>query len=231
MAVQEIDLGNVQGPKGDPGPQGPQGKQGPEGPQGPPGEFNMEAGLTFSEASTRTNINSGESLKTILGKIKKFFTDLKPHAFTDPVNNLTGTDSKLPLAAPQGKALKEEVDKLNSALASGENLSAYVEANYGWELRRISFMKVGKLIILNFFAYAESYSPDTEYTVLNLSLPSNYRPPVDIIGFSGIMSNGDWSNAQACAVRVDIDNKIKVTTPPEKTTGYLSGNLFWSARG
>ena len=45
------------------------------------------------------------------------------------------------------------------------------------------------------------------------------------------MSNGDWSNAQACAVRVDIDNKIKVTTPPEKTTGYLSGNLFWSARG
>ena len=116
MATQEIDLGNVQGPKGDTGPQGPQGEQGPEGPQGPPGEFDMDAGLSFTEASTRANINTGESLKTILGKIKKFFTDLKPHAFSNPVNNLTGTDASLPLAAPQGKALKQEIDTLNSAL-------------------------------------------------------------------------------------------------------------------
>lgn len=125
MATQEIDLGNVQGPKGDTGPQGPQGEQGPEGPQGPPGEFDMDAGLSFTEASTRANINTGESLKTILGKIKKFFTDLKPHAFSNPVNNLTGTDASLPLAAPQGKALKQEIDTLNSALAvkvySGES--------------------------------------------------------------------------------------------------------------
>lgn len=116
MPTQEIDLGNVQGPKGDTGPQGPQGAQGPEGPQGPPGEFDMDAGLSFTEATTRANINTGESLKTILGKIKKFFTDLKPHAFSNPVNNLTGTDASLPLAAPQGKALKQEIDELNSAL-------------------------------------------------------------------------------------------------------------------
>ena len=118
MPTQEIDLGNVQGPKGDTGPQGPQGAQGPEGPQGPPGEFDMDAGLSFTEATTRANINTGESLKTILGKIKKFFTDLKPHAFSNPVNNLTGTDASLPLAAPQGKALKQEIDELNSALGS-----------------------------------------------------------------------------------------------------------------
>lgn len=117
MPTQEIDLGNVQGPKGDTGPQGPQGAQGPEGPQGPPGEFDMDAGLSFTEATTRANINTGESLKTILGKIKKFFTDLKPHAFSNPVNNLTGTDASLPLAAPQGKALKQGIDELNSALA------------------------------------------------------------------------------------------------------------------
>lgn len=118
MPTQEIDLGNVQGPKGDTGPQGPQGAQGPEGPQGPPGEFDMDAGLSFTEATTRANINTGESLKTILGKIKKFFTDLKPHAFSNPVNNLTGTDASLPLAAPQGKALKQEIDELNSALTN-----------------------------------------------------------------------------------------------------------------
>ena len=36
---------------------------------------------TFTEASTRANIASGESFATILGKIKKFFTDLKDLAF------------------------------------------------------------------------------------------------------------------------------------------------------
>ena len=117
MPTQEIDLGNVQGPKGDTGPQGPQGDQGPEGPQGPPGEFDMDAGLSFTEASTRANINTGESLKTILGKIKKFFTDLKPHAFSAPVDNLISTNANLALAATQGKTLDEKITEINSALS------------------------------------------------------------------------------------------------------------------
>lgn len=124
MPTQEIDLGNVQGPKGETGPQGPQGEQGPEGPQGPPGEFNMDAGLTFTEASTRANINTGESLKTILGKIKKFFTDLKPHAFSAPVDNLISTNANLALAATQGKALDEKITEINSALADFRNAEA-----------------------------------------------------------------------------------------------------------
>lgn len=37
---------------------------------------------TFTEASTRVNITSGETLSTLFGKIKKFFTDLKTVAFT-----------------------------------------------------------------------------------------------------------------------------------------------------
>jgi hypothetical protein len=36
----------------------------------------------FTEASTRANIASGDTLSTIWGKIKKFFSDLKTHAFT-----------------------------------------------------------------------------------------------------------------------------------------------------
>lgn len=44
---------------------------------------------TFTEASTRANIASGESFATILGKIKKFFTDLKTVAFTGSYNDLT----------------------------------------------------------------------------------------------------------------------------------------------
>jgi len=43
----------------------------------------------FTEASTRTNIASGDTFATILGKIKKFFTDLKTVAFTGSYSDLS----------------------------------------------------------------------------------------------------------------------------------------------
>lgn len=48
---------------------------------------------TFAEASTRANIASGDTLSTILGKIKKFFTDLKTVAFTGNYSDLSGTEN------------------------------------------------------------------------------------------------------------------------------------------
>ena len=44
---------------------------------------------TVTEASTRANLASGDTLKTIIGKIKKFFSDLKTVAFTGSYNDLT----------------------------------------------------------------------------------------------------------------------------------------------
>jgi len=44
---------------------------------------------TFTEASTRANIASGDSLSTIWGKIKKFFTDLKAVAFSGAAADVT----------------------------------------------------------------------------------------------------------------------------------------------
>lgn len=44
---------------------------------------------TFTEATTRTNIASGETVATIFGKIKKFFTDLKTVAFTGSYSDLS----------------------------------------------------------------------------------------------------------------------------------------------
>lgn len=44
---------------------------------------------TFSEASTRNNIASGEKLSVILGKIQKFFNDLKTVAFTGSFSDLS----------------------------------------------------------------------------------------------------------------------------------------------
>ena len=44
---------------------------------------------TFSEATTRANIISGETLATLFGKIKKWFTDLKTVAWTGSYADLT----------------------------------------------------------------------------------------------------------------------------------------------
>ena len=46
---------------------------------------------TFTEAGTRANIVSGETFATILGKIKKFFSDLKAVAFSGSYSDLSNT--------------------------------------------------------------------------------------------------------------------------------------------
>lgn len=88
MGIKEIDLGNVKGPKGDPGPKGETGEQGPEGPQGKPGKVDADTAIAFEQASQRENIKTGESIKTIFGKIAKFLADLKNVAFTGSYNDL-----------------------------------------------------------------------------------------------------------------------------------------------
>ena len=61
---------------------------------------------TFSQASSRANIDSGESFATILGKIKKWFADLKALAFigtatTDPTTKYLRGDGEW-ITFPQG---------------------------------------------------------------------------------------------------------------------------------
>lgn len=48
---------------------------------------------TFTEASTRNNIVSGEKLSVILGKVQKFFNDLKTVAFSGSFSDLSNKPS------------------------------------------------------------------------------------------------------------------------------------------
>ena len=50
---------------------------------------------TFTEASTRANIVSGERLSTLFGKIKKFFADLKTVAFTGSYTDLSNKPTSM----------------------------------------------------------------------------------------------------------------------------------------
>ena len=49
----------------------------------------------FTQAGTRENIRSGEKHKTLFGKIAKYFSDLKPVAFTGSYNDLQDKPSNL----------------------------------------------------------------------------------------------------------------------------------------
>lgn len=70
--------------------------------------------FTSQKPFCRVRLN-GTAIEGIdmLVEVKEF----KAHAFADPVNNTTGTDQSLPLAAPVGKKLQEQIDAQNSAFA------------------------------------------------------------------------------------------------------------------
>lgn len=97
---------------------------------------------------------------------EKYIKGLKPHAFSDPVNNLTGTDASLPLAAPQGKALKQEIDELNSALTETENYC--VNEHHAMYIRIKGYTK--ELIMLNTNGFTTT--DDVNYG----TVPEKYRP-------------------------------------------------------
>lgn len=66
--------------------------------------------VTFTAASTRTNVTTGDKLNTILGKIAKFFTDLKSVAFTGSYNDLTNKPTIPTVTNDLSDALKTNYD-------------------------------------------------------------------------------------------------------------------------
>ena len=73
---------------------------------------------TFTTATSRANINSGESQSIIMGKIKKWLADLGTAAFCSVVNNLTTTAEGSVLDARQGKNLSDALTKLNTLMGN-----------------------------------------------------------------------------------------------------------------
>lgn len=77
-------------------------------------DMDIRTGVFVSQkpfCRVRLNGTAIEGVDSLV-QVKEF----KDHAFADPVDNLTATDPSLALAATQGKALKQLIDQLNSAL-------------------------------------------------------------------------------------------------------------------
>lgn len=106
--------------------------------------------IAFTEAENRENINTGESVKTVFGKIKKFFTDLTAPAFAQMI---TSKDDLLATKAtgyvPDAKAVADAVSEVNGKLG-----------NYGNDIIMGKLLSVNDNYILDLFKNAPAnYSP------------------------------------------------------------------------
>lgn len=69
-----------------------------------------------SQATSRTNVASGDTIGTVIGKIMKWFADLKSSAFCEVANNDSTTASGYVADARAVKAHGDEIDTLNTKM-------------------------------------------------------------------------------------------------------------------
>ena len=80
---------------------------------------------TFTQASARENIVSGNTLSVIMGKIMKYFADLKTVAFTGSYNDLSGKPT-IPTALPANGGNADTVDSKHASdlvLKAGDTMT------------------------------------------------------------------------------------------------------------
>lgn len=77
--------------------------------------------VEFEESGIRENVETGETMAIIIGKIAKWFKDLKSGAFAEVANDLVTTVEGKVLDARQGKVLEEKITDLNSKLSNKVN--------------------------------------------------------------------------------------------------------------
>lgn len=102
------------------------------------------AKVSFSQAATRANINTGETVSTISGKLKKWYADFKTIVWTGSysdlenkpalgsaasqgiANNLTTTAAGYAMDARQGPVIQQHLNQINSNLGG---LSFYEDSS------------------------------------------------------------------------------------------------------
>lgn len=106
---------------------------------------------TFTEASTRNNIASGEKLSVILGKIQKFFNDLKTVAFSGSYNDLTDKPS-LATVATSG-SYNDLTDKLTFDNVPTDGSNNPVKSDGVYDSEKDIYAVMGKMGAKNLLPY------------------------------------------------------------------------------
>ena len=194
--------------------------QGPVGPRGPAGNIDdiETATVTFSQASSRTNINSGDSIGTLFGKIRKWFADLGTAAFRGVSNVLTQTSDGYVLDARQGKTLADRIGTLSSLLTTAKTslVNAVNELfNKIGDLDDLGTTEKGDVVgaINEIDGSKSNILYDTTLMDFTISIPANgvaegeYDVSLEgykAIGVVGLAPNFDGMIAERCRVYNDL---------------------------
>ena len=199
--------------------------------------------VTYTQASNRTNITTGEKLSVAFGKIKKYFADLKTVAFTGSytdlsskpsiptvTNNLLATNSGTALDAVQGKAINDKIGTTDiSAIGDGTVTGALNTLNSNLKIEDITskctikdgitdakILKYGKIV----FIYCRiSCTGDISYAIADL--PTTREFLVSSIYNSESPYNAMQSSS-AWIVRSHLDIYTKETLSKAYVTlGYI----------
>lgn len=203
---------------------------------------------TFSQASARSNLSTGEKLSVSLGKIMKWFADLKDAAFRSVANNLTTSSSgSSVLDAYQGYLLNNNktnnsniIDTLADVVANTQSKkpagslalkAAYNELNgkladTGWQNLangRVSYRVKNGWCIVNASSVGHitlSGSSDLTKTTLIATLPAGARPT------QLIRENGTAMDATGYDPQFDITADGQILGRLNKASGSINHWAF-----
>lgn len=158
--------------------------------------------ITFTEAEARENIDTGESVKTVFGKIKKFFTDLTAPAFAQMItskDDLLAT--KVTGYVPDAKAVADTYTELNGKLETKEEF-----VNEGTIVS-----KTGNHVTLNGSQYIQSVT----YTIpgwgtLKIGTMSKQYVPSRALVFYTQVRNSDTSRIYYIGIIISINGDISL---------------------
>lgn len=129
----------------------------------------------------RLNGTAIEGVDTLI-PVKEF----KSHAFAAPVNNLTGTNPDLALAATQGREIKKQIDALNSSLTL-EKKQLFI--NYFG--KHATICKYGQIKSLMYWnEFATPLEKNINYSLA--TVPSTYRPAISISKYIEIVADESY---------------------------------------
>lgn len=190
--------------------------------------------ITFTEAEARENINTGESVKTVFGKIKKFFADLTAPAFAQMI---TSKDDLLATKAtgyvPDAKAVADAVTDVTSKLSDliSVTMKNAFEAASGVTLSDdyFIFYKRGNTISVQ-LQFAGSITTGVDGRVKIGSVKSPYIPSAYQCCITMINKNTNGQVYSPALITVSTNGDVNLVTGESNKT-YGNESYPWSTTG
>lgn len=174
--------------------------------------------VTFTQATARTNVASGDKMSTLFGKIAKWFADLKTVAFTGSYNDLSNRPtidnslSQTSSNAIQNKAVAAAIDSLQKSLPQVTN-RIYYAASQTTGTGEYARLKLSEAAIKN-----DVYSVDKDGTYITLSQGNYLIYGAAIVANSSNIKTAHYLAFDLNTVGNRIAGNLKTFQPNETAT-------------